>query len=162
MSACKTPRPPASSPDLRSLTRRSSRVSEILRPYGNSLDTNFLGAKQTWGNRFELGFMEDNKGWFVSIMNLNPQQQSYFAGNANTPAGLTVVFNDPQHLLLGFVDQWRRLRLRLERQSVFGSRSVYQRAVCIWPAAIGQQHCELVDQWIADSHNFPGIVCRLY
>ncbi len=79
-------------------------VSEILRPYGNSLDTNFLGATQTWGNRFELGFMEDNKGWFVSIMNLNPQQQSYFAGNANTPAGLTVVFSDPQHLLLGFVE----------------------------------------------------------
>lgn len=79
-------------------------VSEILRPYGNSLDTNFLGATQTWGNRFELGFMEDNKGWFVSIMNLNPQQQFYSAGNANTPAGLTVVFRDPQHFLLGFVD----------------------------------------------------------
>jgi hypothetical protein len=79
-------------------------VSEILRPYGNSLDTNFLGAKQTWGNRFELGFMDDNKGWFVSILNLNPQVQSYTAGSANTPAGLTVVFNDPQHLLLGFVD----------------------------------------------------------
>ena len=48
--------------------------------------------------------MEDNKGWFVSIMNLNPQQQCYTAGSLLRPAGLTVVFKDPQHLLLGFVE----------------------------------------------------------
>ncbi len=82
-------------------------VSNILVPYGNSLETNFLGAKQTWGNRFELGFMEDDKGWFVSILNINPQVQSYAIGSTglgSTSAGLTIVFNDPQHRLLGFVN----------------------------------------------------------
>ena len=53
--------------------------------YGNSLDTGFLRAEQTWGNRFELGFMEDNKGWFVSIMNIQNQVNTYTAGDTTTP-----------------------------------------------------------------------------
>jgi hypothetical protein len=79
-------------------------VGDILTTYGNSLDTGFLRAKQTWGNRYELGYMEDNKGWFVSIMNIQNQLQTFAAGNATIPAGLTIVFRDPRNLLLGFVD----------------------------------------------------------
>ncbi len=81
-------------------------VGDILTAYGNSLDTGFMRAKQTWGNRFELGFMEDNKGWFVSIMNIQNQVNTYTAGNTTTPfpAGITIVFRDPRNLLMGFVD----------------------------------------------------------
>jgi Putative beta barrel porin-7 (BBP7) len=79
-------------------------VGDILSTYGNSLDTGFLRAKQTWGNRFELGFMEDDKGWFVSIMNIQNQVQTYSAGSVAIPAGLTIVFRDPRNLLMGFVD----------------------------------------------------------
>lgn len=86
-------------------------VGNILTPYRNSLDTSFLTADQTWGNRFELGFVEeDDKGWLVSIMNLQDQIQNAFVGgdlNAATPTnpgGIFIVFRDPRHQLLGFVD----------------------------------------------------------
>ncbi len=83
-------------------------ASEILTEYSNSLDTGFLLADQTWGNRFELGFMEDNKGWFVSIFNLQDQDQTFtFGGSSDDgdePGGLFMVFNDPENRLLGFVD----------------------------------------------------------
>ncbi|HTQ40094.1 MAG TPA: BBP7 family outer membrane beta-barrel protein [Pirellulales bacterium] len=84
--------------------------SSILTPYSSSADNGFIHADQTWGNRFELGFVEDDKGWLVSIMNLQNQTQSYVfnsgtnAAGVQNPAGLTMVFRDPQHLLLGFVD----------------------------------------------------------
>ncbi|MCC7086715.1 MAG: hypothetical protein IT427_17075, partial [Pirellulales bacterium] len=92
-------------------------VGQILSDYSNSLDTGFLRADQTWGNRFELGWMEDNKGWFVSIFNLQDQDQTNVFGesaavlldqdqipNGNPLGGLFIVFNDPQNRLLGFVD----------------------------------------------------------
>jgi hypothetical protein len=89
-------------------------VSNILTAYGNSIDTGFLRADQTWGNRFELGFVEeDDKGWLVSIMNLQDQvQNNRFGGDLNVPIngipgspdGIFIVFRDPRHLLLGFVD----------------------------------------------------------
>ena len=86
--------------------------SAILQVYSSSVDNGFVQANQVWGNRYELGFMEDSKGWLVSIMNLQRQTQSYRAGiftNADgtitgNPAGQTILFRDPQHLLLGFVD----------------------------------------------------------
>lgn len=86
-------------------------INQILKPYENSIDTGFLRADQTWGNRFELGYMEDNKGWFVSIFNLQDQVQNYAAGAIDDTdpdnlgrAGVTIVFRDPNQLLLGFVD----------------------------------------------------------
>jgi hypothetical protein len=79
-------------------------IGNLLQTYGNSLDTGFLRADQTWGNRYDFGFIEDGKGWNISIMNLQDQIQSYSAGTATNPAGITIVFNDPHNLLLGFVD----------------------------------------------------------
>jgi hypothetical protein len=81
----------------------------LLTPYSSSVDNGFIQANQVWGNRFELGFMEDSKGWLVSIMNLQNQTQGFVATSGTTngvqnPAGLTIAFRDPQHLLLGFVD----------------------------------------------------------
>ena len=79
----------------------------IVSTYSSSVDTGFIQADQVWGNRFELGFMEDNKGWLVSIMNLQKQSQSFTAGSTalgGTPAGQTIVFRDPRALLFGFVD----------------------------------------------------------
>jgi Putative beta barrel porin-7 (BBP7) len=78
--------------------------TSILTPYSSTVDTGFINATQTWGNRYELGFVEDNKGWLVSIFNLQHQQQSTSLGSATNQAGLTIVFRDPQNLLLGFVD----------------------------------------------------------
>ncbi len=84
----------------------------ILQRYESTTDTGFIQADQTWGNRYEIGWMEDSKGWFVSIMNLQNQTQSFAVGtrlatgtglNSN-PAGVVVLFRDPQHLLYGFVD----------------------------------------------------------
>jgi hypothetical protein len=79
-------------------------VGEILESYNNSLDTGFLRADQTWGNRFEFGFMEDGQGWNMSILNLQDQIQTFAIGDAINPAGITMVFRDPRNLLLGFVD----------------------------------------------------------
>jgi hypothetical protein len=85
-------------------------IGNILTAYRNSLDTGFLRADQTWGNRFELGFVEDNKGWLFSMMNLQDQiQNAFFGGDLNTPTltppgGIFIVFRDPRNLLLGFVD----------------------------------------------------------
>ena len=86
-------------------------VGNVLELYRNSLDTGFLRADQTWGNRFELGFVEDDdKGWMVGIMNLQDQIQNAFFGGSlangtlTPPGGLFIVFRDPRHLLLGFVD----------------------------------------------------------
>ncbi|HEY2881165.1 MAG TPA: BBP7 family outer membrane beta-barrel protein [Pirellulales bacterium] len=81
-------------------------ISDILRRYGNSLDTGFLRGDQTWGNKFELGFMEDNNGWLVSIMNLQDQVQNYLASSTlvgATPAGIGMIFRDPHDLRWGFV-----------------------------------------------------------
>jgi len=85
----------------------------ILQAYGSSTDTGFIQADQTWGNRYELGWMEDDKGWLVSIFNLQNQTQAFAFGTGNpttqsglntNPAGVVVLFRDPQHLLYGFVD----------------------------------------------------------
>lgn len=87
--------------------------SLLLKHYSSTVDTGFIQADQTWGNRYELGFMEDGKGWLVSIMNLQNQTQGYRAGifsdattgtNVGVAAGQYIKFRDPQHLLLGFVD----------------------------------------------------------
>jgi hypothetical protein len=83
-------------------------VSDILRFFRNTEDTCFLGADQTWGNRFELGFVEpDDKGWLVSIMNLQTQNQS-FVINAPANNGIVVLFRDPLNLRWGFVDSQGR------------------------------------------------------
>jgi hypothetical protein len=88
-------------------------VGNILRDYENSLDTGFLRADQTWGNLFQLGWMEDNKGWFINVFNLQDQDQDFTFGdvadplvtpNGNPRAGLFMVFEDPEGRLLGFVD----------------------------------------------------------
>jgi hypothetical protein len=85
----------------------------ILQLYNSTIDTGFIQADQTWGNRYELGWMEQEKGWFVSIMNLQNQTQGFAVGTGNpttgsgvntNPAGVVVRFRDPQHLLYGFVD----------------------------------------------------------
>jgi hypothetical protein len=83
--------------------------SLIVTPYASTADTGFIKADQVWGNRYELGFMEDNKGWLVSIMNLQKQTQQMIAGSTaatvgGLPAGQTIIFRDPQGLLFGFVD----------------------------------------------------------
>ena len=85
--------------------------SHILSPYGNSINTGFLRALQTWGNRYELGFVdEDEKGWLCSIMNLQDQISTFSGGGSlaaatpGVPGGFTIVFRDPTNRLLGFVD----------------------------------------------------------
>jgi hypothetical protein len=78
----------------------------ILQNYDSTTDTGFIQANQVWGNRYELGWEEDNKGWLVSIMNLQRQTQSFTMGSiiGGLDAGVVIRFNDPQHLLYGFVD----------------------------------------------------------
>jgi hypothetical protein len=51
----------------------------------NSDDNGFLVARQTWGNRYELGFVEEDKGWFVSILDVQPQIQQFRSDGRTSP-----------------------------------------------------------------------------
>jgi hypothetical protein len=64
----------------------------------NSADTGFLLANGAWGNRWELGYIDDtNNGWMVSILDHISQAQYHSVGGAQ------VLFNDPGHILSGFL-----------------------------------------------------------
>ncbi len=64
----------------------------------NSADTGFLLANGAWGNRWELGYVDDdNYGWLVGILDHISQAQYHVFNGAN------VLFNDPGDLLSGFV-----------------------------------------------------------
>ncbi len=63
----------------------------------NTADTGFLLANGAWGNRWELGYVDDdNYGWLVSILD-HVSQAQYHVFN-----GAQVLFNDPGQLLSGF------------------------------------------------------------
>ncbi len=70
----------------------------------NTLDTSELTGQFSAGNRIEFGRVEDQNGWFVSIIQLRDQEQDYTAPAAD------IVFNDPangpvgQPLLVGNVN----------------------------------------------------------
>jgi hypothetical protein len=51
----------------------------------NSDDNGFMVARQTWGNRYELGFVEDDKGWFVSVLDVQPQIQQFRSDGRTSP-----------------------------------------------------------------------------
>jgi hypothetical protein len=64
----------------------------------NSADTGFLTANGAWGNRWELGYVDnDNYGWFVSVLDHISQAQYHSFG------GTQVLFGDPGNLLKGFL-----------------------------------------------------------
>jgi hypothetical protein len=65
----------------------------------NTLDTSFIKSTGTYGNRFDLGYMDSNDyGWLVSVIDHVSQNQEMSARNP------TVLFNDPLGVLEGFVD----------------------------------------------------------
>jgi hypothetical protein len=67
-------------------------------PAINSLDTGKFTANGGWGNRWEVGYIDnDNYGWMVSILD-HIQQSQY-----HTDFDVSMQFDDPGNLLLGSV-----------------------------------------------------------
>lgn len=65
----------------------------------NSMDTSWIKSTGTYGNRFDLGYMDSNDyGWLVSVIDHVSQSQQISQLNP------TVLFNDPNFLLWGFID----------------------------------------------------------
>ena len=61
-------------------------------PIPNSLNTSDFGASFTWGNRFELGYIEDcGYGWELSYQRVATQENEFAYASPN----LVVLFNDP-------------------------------------------------------------------
>jgi hypothetical protein len=67
----------------------------------NSVSTNLLNASTGWGNRFDLGYMQDNNnGWLVSVTSNVGNGQQFNMDNA------LVLFDDPNSFLSPvFVDR---------------------------------------------------------
>jgi len=60
----------------------------------NSLDTSIFNASAGWGNRFDLGYVQENRhGWQVGIIHNVSQNQNFFATD------VLVLFNDPENLI---------------------------------------------------------------
>ena len=65
--------------------------------FTNTDSTSFLTSNGGWGNRWEVGYMDDtNYGWMVSV--LDHVQQSQYHTTHNT----VMQFDDPAHLLDGY------------------------------------------------------------
>jgi hypothetical protein len=65
----------------------------------NSFTTGFLNADFAWGNRYDLGYMDDNdRGWLVSILSNLDQNQGQASQGGN------ILFDDPLGQLLGFTN----------------------------------------------------------
>jgi hypothetical protein len=64
---------------------------------GPTADNSFIGATGSWGNRFDVGYVDtDNYGWLVSVLDHVKQAQYSLAQSPN------VLFNDPGRILHGF------------------------------------------------------------
>jgi hypothetical protein len=67
-------------------------------PAYNSVDTSKFTANGAWGNRWEVGYVDNNNtGWMVSVLD-HVQQSQYHIDNA-----VQMQFTDPGNLLLGSV-----------------------------------------------------------
>lgn len=64
----------------------------------NSLDTSFIQTDWAWGNRYELGYMKDDRGWMATYYKLNNANSSITQVNGN------IAFNDPAGLTRRFLD----------------------------------------------------------
>jgi hypothetical protein len=65
----------------------------------NSFTTGFMNADLSWGNRYDLGYIDDNdRGWLVSILSNLDQNQGQASQGGN------ILFDDPLDQLLGFTD----------------------------------------------------------
>ncbi|MEX0937509.1 MAG: BBP7 family outer membrane beta-barrel protein [Pirellulales bacterium] len=83
-------------------------------PYqlSNAIGTSVPEADFGWGNRFELGYMVDDRGWLLGVLgDVNTDytmQFGEFGVNPGTnPAGtgsVAILFDDPLNTMLGFVD----------------------------------------------------------
>ncbi len=66
----------------------------------NSFTTDFLKSDWANGNRFEIGYMDtDDHGWLVGVIDHVRQSQAF-----DLAAG-QILFNDPNGVLRGFLDQ---------------------------------------------------------
>jgi hypothetical protein len=64
----------------------------------NSLDNSFIQNSNVWGNRYELGYVKDDRGWFVSTFFLHTQTRSI----TQTPGN--IAFADPTGITRRFID----------------------------------------------------------
>jgi hypothetical protein len=64
----------------------------------NSLDTSFIQATNVWGNRYEIGYMKDDRGWMIGAFTARTASRSIL----QTPGN--IVFGDPTGITRRFVD----------------------------------------------------------
>jgi hypothetical protein len=66
--------------------------------YDNDADTSFIQTDFVQGNRFELGYIEDDTGWLASTFHAHTHSRRLADQNVQ------IAFNDPFGYSLGFVD----------------------------------------------------------
>src|SRR5690606_16846404 len=62
-----------------------------------SLDNSWVGKEWVWGNRYELGYVNDDKGWMVSTVHAHQQYNELRLESFST-----VPFADPYGYLQGW------------------------------------------------------------
>lgn len=72
--------------------------SNLTIPNLNSLDNTFIQTDYAWGNRYEFGYVDDNRGWMIGVSRLNDSHRSITQLNGN------IVFNDPGNLTSRYLD----------------------------------------------------------
>jgi hypothetical protein len=78
-------------------SERNVTVNGVTYRIENSLDSSWLSNSGGWGQRLELGNVNQDCGWFVSLWNVK-QAQTY------STSGVSFVPADPNGLMRGFVD----------------------------------------------------------
>jgi hypothetical protein len=78
-------------------SERNVTVNGVTYMIENSLDSSWLSNDGGWGQRLELGNVNQDCGWFVSLWNVK-QAQTY------STSGVSFVPADPNGLMRGFVD----------------------------------------------------------
>ncbi|MDX1963460.1 MAG: BBP7 family outer membrane beta-barrel protein [Pirellulales bacterium] len=68
-------------------------------PNTNDLSTDFTETEWVWGNRYELGYVNDQHGWMIGAAHVHNYHQVF-----TTSAFANIAFFDPFNTLFGFVD----------------------------------------------------------
>jgi len=74
----------------------------------NTFDVSLPKARFGWGERYELGYMEDDSGWLAGVLHGPSDAQELIIGDAAdadpTTQSVIINFSDPFNLMVGFVD----------------------------------------------------------
>lgn len=77
-------------------------------PVPNTFDVNLPDSRFGWGDRYEMGYMQDREGWLLGVLDGLDSAQDLFLGDlpgAPTTGSVVIVFADPFNIMQGFVDR---------------------------------------------------------